>query len=482
MNSFELIEWFIVIAFVAIQLNIYFKAQQKIQRLHKVFPPVHNFKIYTFYVSDNSLHNNPREILAELENYYMEHPKDFYSNNKPDKSFAEYEKYKPHNLHAVELLTTKANHSYILSRIINTINIYLIRNKGYASDYVLLKEIVESNTSLVEKDIKRDIPAPFRMGVLGAILAIITGLLKVSDGPADHYSVYGTITAIALVMLFSGLLITFYLTGKYRRALASEEAAKTDFYTFILSDLMPLLNQNLNNAFSNVQRNLKMFNTDFENNMKSMGTLIDKNFESLSIQNKILERIESTDNMQFAKANIATLQELQLTTERFQEFSRYLDNVNAMLLQSKEYTHKINEMIARTDDFKVLGDHVIQTFKHNEQLIDFLQQHYNSLDHSRQMINNSVGKVNATLDESLDNLKSFTQTKILEIQKLIDKEMEIIQYAHENRNKANEDNGMAALAAEIRELNSKLEALAQQPAETQAPGGFAAKWKNLFGK
>ena len=168
--------------------------------------------------------------------------------------------------------------------------------------------------------------------------------------------------------------------------------------------------------------------------MQTLHTLITKNFDALNIQSEILSKIEGTDNVQFAKANVMVLQELQFTTERFSEFGKYLDTVNYMLQQSREYTTRINEMIARTDNFNALGEHIVQTFQHNQQLIDFLQQHYNSLDFSRQMIYNSVGKVNTTLDESLDNLKIFTQAKIQEIQKLIDHELELIRYENEQKN------------------------------------------------
>jgi uncharacterized protein YcgL (UPF0745 family) len=155
--------------------------------------------------------------------------------------------------------------------------------------------------------------------------------------------------------------------------------------------------------------------------------------------------------------------------------------MNEMVSNSKLFTEKINEMISRTDNFNELGSHILQSFGENKMLIEFMQQHYNSLDESRQLISNSVGKVNNTLDESLNSLQLFTKEKIIEVQKLVSKEMDLLetqypekwkkldnlshlQTLNTNLNDIKQSNALqiSSLTNEIRDVNKKLSTATNQ--------------------
>jgi hypothetical protein len=146
-----------------------------------------------------------------------------------------------------------------------------------------------------------------------------------------------------------------------------------------------------------------------------------------------------------------------------------------MVINSKMFADKVNVMISRTDNFNELGKHILESFGENKMLIEFLQQHYNSLDESHQLITNSVGRVNNTLDESLDSLRIFTQDKIIEVQKLVNKEMDLLenqypekwkkldnlshlQSLNNNLNdiKISNASQMGSLTNEIKEMNKQL--------------------------
>ncbi len=475
MNNVEIIGWIIVIVCILIQLKIYSSVKKKIAHYQSMFTRVYDLDIKSYYLSDNDLLGDAKSYLVDLGVYYMEHPKDYYQKKQPQ-TF-DNNLYK--NLNTLELIVQKNNLNYNVSKIINTINIYLFKNRGYASDYEVFKDVVERNSKATKNDALRDTLLPVFVGLLALVFAIFMAFF-IDNGYAISRLLF-TAVSIALFAIFSGILFSLLLYVKFTKAAFEHENAKSDFYNFLLHDLFPYLNHNLNTSFVAVQKNLKTLNADFERNMQTLHTLITKNFDALNIQSEILSKIEGTDNVQFAKANVMVLQELQFTTERFSEFGKYLDTVNYMLQQSREYTTRINEMIARTDNFNALGEHIVQTFQHNQQLIDFLQQHYNSLDFSRQMIYNSVGKVNTTLDESLDNLKIFTQAKIQEIQKLIDHELELIRYENEQKTNQKENVEMKNLTSEIQKLTALLSE-EHKRTEPNKKTGESSIFRDLFGK
>ena len=231
-----------------------------------------------------------------------------------------------------------------------------------------------------------------------------------------------------MIASFMGLLLTIINTGYiFKGAKSVVEENKNDFFTFIQVDLLPLLNQNINSTLYSLQNNLHKFNDDFKINVSGLSSIMGKNYDALISQEKILTTLENMDIASFAKANVKVLQELQLTTENFSKFNTYLTLMNNIVDSTTGFTGKINEMMERTDNFNQLGKHIISIFEENKKLTEFLSNHYNALDESHQLINNSVMKVNSVLDDSLESLKTFTLERISELQKITLKELDLME-------------------------------------------------------
>lgn len=64
----------------------------------------------------------------------------------------------------------------VFYRIVTSLNTYLRKNKGAASDYHLMKDIVERNCDAKENEIDTQIPTPLYTGLMGTILGIIVGV------------------------------------------------------------------------------------------------------------------------------------------------------------------------------------------------------------------------------------------------------------------------------------------------------------------
>jgi hypothetical protein len=137
--------------------------------------------------------------------------------------------------------------------------------------------------------------------------------------------------------------------------------------------------------------------------------------------------------MEFAKANVKVLRELQISTDKFAEFNMYLNSINKLVNDTNGFTVKLNEMIERTGNFHELGKQIVTIFSENQELVKFLQSHYNALDNSHQLITQAVNDVGNTLDDSLVKLKEFTQDRIMEVQKLTLKELELMQKEYPER-------------------------------------------------
>ena len=62
-----------------------------------------------------------------------------------------------------------------LKDILNSVNGYLLRNKGAVSDFNLVKDIVDRNIDKVDDEISNHLPTPLYLGLMGTMLGIVGG-------------------------------------------------------------------------------------------------------------------------------------------------------------------------------------------------------------------------------------------------------------------------------------------------------------------
>ena len=422
MNNFQLLEIAGVAIIIGLQMLIFFQTKLNIAVYKNIFPDPEKFAVSRMLMRKAFFTIPPKEFFKNISQY-AEESRNVYNHPLDERV----------NL---ELITVQSGGNKVTEKILYSINTYLLRNREIASDFHLIKDIVERNCDTVEDSINQTISLPLYLGLLGTFLGIVFGLFQISgiDFTTDSAALNNAISLllsgvkIAMIASFTGLLLTVLNTGVFFKGAKGEtEDRKNDFYTFIQVELLPLLNQNINATFYALQNNLNNFNNEFKTNVSLLSGVMGKNHDALIAQERILSTLEKLDITEFAKANVIILRELQDAVEKFNQFNKNLTGINDMVQLAGGYTGKLNEMIARTDNFHALGQQVTQTFENNLQLQKFLQDHYSSLDESKQMIGKSVNKVTDVLDESLEQLKSFTQARISEVQKISLREFDLMK-------------------------------------------------------
>lgn len=487
MGSSQSIEIFCIIGLVVFQVYIFYLTKKKIEIFKTIFPFSSNFSILKIGLKVEFFQLHPKEIFSNLNELILKsEPKLVAPERKSESGEFLYfpAQYEVDERVYVDIIVVEREFNSITEKIVYSLNTYLVRNRGIASDFHLMKDVVDRQTDAVESEINQIISLPLYLGLLGTFLGIVIGLFQISgidfsSNPSALDIAISTLLGgvkIAMIASFTGLLLTILNTGYFfKEAKAITEDRKNEFYTFLQTELLPLLNQNINSTLYSLQNNLHKFNEEFKTNVNKLSSVMGKNHDALIAQEKILSILDNMDISEFAKANVKVLRELQVSTEKFSQFNQYLEQMNEMVSNSRTFAQNVNEMISRTDNFNTLGLRIIESFEGNKELQLFLQNHYDSLDESHQLIANSVGRVNNTLDESLDKLKVFTQEKIIEVQKLVNKEMDLLenqypekwkkldnlthlQSLNSNLNDIKMSNAsqIGSLTNEIREINKKL--------------------------
>ncbi len=412
MNNFETIEAAGVGVILCLQLYNFYKTNREISVYRNIFPAETEFEVVKLELRAGAWEIHPRELLRRLDEFVS-----------------------PGGV-SVDLIRKKGGGNAVTDKIVESLNTYLIRNRGAASDFHLIKDVVERNCDSVGEDIQHTISLPLYLGLLGTFVGLVVGLVNISgiDFAGENTGMDLAISALlkgvmmAMVASFFGLLLTVLNNGLFfKRAKAMSQARRNDFYTFIQIELLPLLNQNINSTLNSLQTNLYRFNEEFGANISGLREVMGNNYHALVAQEKILNTLENIDITAFGKANVVILQQLNISTEKLVQFNVYLGQLNELMHYTQRVSTRLNEAMERSDNFDALGKKLVSMFTENQKLVEFLQNHYDSLDTSHQLISTAVGRVGNTLDESLEKLKLFTQERINEIQKITLREMDLLQ-------------------------------------------------------
>jgi biopolymer transport protein ExbB/TolQ len=371
----------VIMAIIVFQIYIYLNTNKKIDAFKSIFPQ-----------STSSYSIIELEIPTRNENEEYENEKDV----------SDEDEYKD----VVNVLQIKVNkNNPTLDEICNALNMYLQKNKGAASDFHLMKDVVERYCDAEEEEISVQQPIPLYLGLMGTMVGIIVGIgfIAVSGGLSsttlmDNITSLMTCVAIAMAASLVGIFCTTLISWNSKSATTKVETNKNRFYSWLQTELLPVLSGNAVNALYLLQQNLTTFNQTFQSNISGLDKALAKVVESSKEQTELISLIKDIDIERVAQANIIVLRELNECTGEIAVFNRYLHNVSEYLTAVNELNGNINEHLNRT--------HAI------EQMGEFFEREINQVQAREQYINQVVANVDNVLRRTVESLEESTRERI----------------------------------------------------------------------
>lgn len=307
----------------------------------------------------------------------------------------------------------------LIIKVVDTINSYLLRNKGAVSDFNLIKDIVERNCDAVDEEINQQLPVPIYLGLMGTILGIILGLWSIHFDPQNFMdSVTDLIESVKLAMgcSFMGLLLTTILSAWfYRGAKAKLEEQKNELYTFIQIELLPQLSQDANSTILTMQAHLEKFNEGFSENVAGFDGIMSRILEMFDSQVLLNEQLKDMDISQVASLNKNTLAELRKSMSEFEKFNQYLNLMNSFVQKTAQVTDSVNDQLRRTDDIKNIVSSMEENIENNRLVMEKLQNFLQKVEAHNAIIT-ATASLDDTLTDAIDQLKKHVQEEIDAIQ------------------------------------------------------------------
>lgn len=248
----------------------------------------------------------------------------------------------------------------VSSEIQRVTNNYLLRNKGAASDYSLIKDIVERNCNSIEEEIQTQTPWPLYFGLMGTMAGIILGIGSIGltvgfsefvQHPEMHIGDLMGDVAMAMIVSFVGIGCTTYLSYLAKDAKTALETKKNSFYSWFQAELMPIITkENASAGLKRLEENLSKFNESFEHNVKELNSTFSLVKSTSHDQATLLSSLQHMDLANMATANVQILSKFNETVGKLEGFNKYIDYAQSALNDIQQRNNAITEATIAVDN------------------------------------------------------------------------------------------------------------------------------------
>lgn len=325
------------------------------------------------------------------------------------------------------------------------LNNYLIRNKGAASDYGLIKDVVERNCNSLEEEIETQTPWPLYFGLMGTMLGIIVGIGDIAinvgfdqfvEKPEEHIGGLMGDVAMAMIVSCCGILFTTTLSFFAKKAKSILETRKNAFYSWFQSELMPIISkENASTGLKRLEENLSKFNESFEDNVKELNATFSVVKETSGNQALLMKTLNKMDLKKMAEANIEILSRFNQTVGQLEKFNSYINYSQTVLDDIAQRNTAISEATISVDSNldKALNELKNGVEQQMSVLRDSLRKSEEEMEKlvacESRLFANQDSKINAFFDsiqsfkpliEGINSWKKDLKNQTMEISRLVD--------------------------------------------------------------
>ena len=346
----------IIVVLIGLQLFILLKTHKKSKVLASVFETTaEGYKVEKYYIPKKELSSTTYDIILSDKRRYKRKGDDV--ETYEDVVFTEagdvdglpgvpsIEKKtriicKAKDKEEVSLISLPGENP-LQKEINRVLNNYLIRNKGAASDYGLIKDVVERNCNSLEEEIETQTPWPLYFGLMGTMLGIIVGIGDIAinvgfdqfvEKPEEHIGGLMGDVAMAMIVSCCGILFTTTLSFFAKKAKSILETRKNAFYSWFQSELMPIISkENASTGLKRLEENLSKFNESFEDNVKELNATFSVVKETSGNQALLMKTLNKMDLKKMAEANIEILSRFNQTVGQLEKFNSYINYSQTVL-------------------------------------------------------------------------------------------------------------------------------------------------------
>lgn len=439
-----------VIVILVLQIQNYLSTKQRLKSYSEIFPSSIE-KEYVIgqkgIIKDKesqelqTLKTKLRDVEKEIEFIEWDEKVTFpLSNMEKEYKYKEKKELKE-KIENIKKVNKKVKRNEVWETIVKGINKYLDKNNGNVNDFHLIKDIVDRNCDAEEEAIQSQIPIPLYYGLIGTMAGIVIGVgylwisggldfLLSTDSPEEFKeatnSISGLLGGVAIAMICSavGIGMTIWGTTKMKTEKIIVEKRKHNVLSWIQAELLPKLNNDFGSVLDKVSANLNEFNKTFATNAKELHNVLNDVNQATAGQAQLLQTINELKIKKVVTANIEVYDKLKNCTDEIGMIAKHISACREYLDSVKALNEKLDASEQRT---RAIEDMAI-----------FFKEERANLEQMNSRINQSVGAIENSLHNTIENLKEVSTKEISELtaytteqgqrlQKAIDEQYNVLQ-------------------------------------------------------
>lgn len=309
----------------------------------------------------------------------------------------------------LSLVDTKGSNETI-NKVKVAINTYLINNFGAAVNFSIIKDIVDREINVKDEEITQSVTLPLYLGLASTMIGIIFGLfsMPVLNGSGFLNGVNALIGGVKIAMIgsLSGLVCTVFLSSfSYKKANRIVQKDKNEILTYLQAKLLPELIKAEDTGVSGLKASLDKFARVATTISDNVLIAANQTGENLVLQQEVMEKVENMKVLKISKWNLELFERLEKNMESFNNFAKYLSNMEII-------TNQLSEFADKTSDVDKIINGIDKTLKESRELTRFLSAHFEKIETAGDAALKSVGLVETHFEDAIESLKTRTDEMI----------------------------------------------------------------------
>jgi biopolymer transport protein ExbB/TolQ len=324
----------------------------------------------------------------------------------------------------VDLVTVRdgTTLSNSMKSVLSDINTYLVRNKNFAADFRIIRDMVTRHTDTYTHEIQSFVQTPIYIGLLGTLLGIILSIAQIRILVADQYTflLYGIM--LAFITSFTGMLFSLLLASKWRTIAKSHEHIANDFFGFLQTELLPILSHDMNASLATLQQNIHQFNEKFAQNLDGFQTVVGQVQATYQTQADFLQTLQKMNFNDIAEANIKVFRQMEQGAASFNAFLDYQNklaetaqNLQLAVQNLQDITQKFNRIDQNAD---TIAQQVSSTLTRHEQIMQFIQNSLTDIQYRQDIVKNHIDVLDNSVQKSLEAYQDHMRQRLEKIKTL----------------------------------------------------------------
>ena len=431
-------EIIVIILVLCVQAWVFLKTWGNINKIKRIFPEISTLKlVYAKIKEKRARLVSGDELMSQILSSGDEPEIDFISDDESEQKAG-------NRALTISLIYPGRFPEKGFMNIIRSTNIYLIRNKNHAADFKIMREIVDGELESLENQVESTLNLPLYLGLLGTIAGIVFGLSGLSSNVESGQSaelldsIPVLLNGVMIAMFASAVGLGLTIVGSgflYKKALEVTDRRKNGYFTFIQTELLPILARDMASSLTTLQANMYRFNESFNKNLDRFSKSTVPVQENLKEQRLFLRELQKIGYSELVRGNIKTFKELQKSAHLFEDFVATQRSLNNTIKQAKTITSSLEKLFERFSSFdgkaEAIEQYMRDSFQENKAVMDYVKGYIADYKTKEKVLDSHITSVDDYLMKGMEKLQESAENSLKEFRSFTANEENYLQKAYE---------------------------------------------------